>query len=55
MRNDPQMLIQNVGIPNFRSRKELLSVAKVPQRCNATGGKEKAPAVAGAEVKQGRV
>jgi hypothetical protein len=28
MRNDPQMLIQNVGIPNFRSRKTLLSLAK---------------------------
>jgi hypothetical protein len=28
MRNDPQMLIQNVGIPNFQSRKTLLSLAK---------------------------
>jgi hypothetical protein len=28
MRNDEQVLIQNVRIPNFRTRKMLLSLAK---------------------------
>jgi hypothetical protein len=28
MRNDPQVLIQNGGILNFRPRKRLLSLAK---------------------------